>query len=90
MIWTDVQKEFQFSRICETTEKGATTCLFNCIGNDARKYRFQIRKVEKEEAKQIVKYLKQKNKAKQIHSIIPNIDFNTILNLVKRNDLGGK
>lgn len=33
MIWNDVQKEFQFPRICETTEKGVTTipdnlCLF--------------------------------------------------------------
>ena len=50
MIWNDFKKEFQFPRICETTEKGANTCLFNCIGNDARKYRFQIKKVEKEEA----------------------------------------
>lgn len=47
MIWNDVQKEFQFPRICETTEKGATTCLFNCIGNDARKDKFQIKKLKK-------------------------------------------
>lgn len=78
MIWNDVQKEFQFSRICETTEKGATTCLFNCIGNDARKDRFQIKRIEKEEAKQIVKELKQKYKAEKIHSMIPNIDICTI------------
>ena len=87
MIWNDIKKEFQFSRICETTEKGAITCLFNCIGNDARKDRFQIKKVEKEEAKQIVKELKQKYKAERIHSMISNIDFNTILDLVKKNDL---
>ena len=90
MIWNDVQKEFQFPRICETTEKGATTCLFNCIGNDARKYRFQIKRIEKEEAKQIVKELKQKYKAERIHSMIPNIDISTILNLVRRNDLERK
>ena len=42
MIWNDVKKEFQFPKICETTEKGANTCLFNYIGNDARKYRFKI------------------------------------------------
>ena len=89
MIWNDIKKEFQFPRICETTEKGANTCLFNCIGNDARKYRFQIKKVEKEEAKQIVKELKQKYKAERIHRIIPNIDFNIILDLVKKNDLLG-
>lgn len=90
MIWNDLKKEFQFPRICETTEKGATTCLFNYIGNDARKYRFQTKKVEKEEAKRIVKELKQKYKAQKIHSIIPNIDINTILDLVKKNDLGGE
>jgi len=87
MIWNDIKKEFQFSRICETTEKGATTCLFNCIGNDARKDRFQIKKVKKEKAKQIVKELKQKYKVERIHSMISNIDFNIILDLVKKNDL---
>lgn len=90
MIWNDVQKEFQFPKICEITEKGATTCLFNCIGNDARKYRFQIKKVEKEETKKIVKKLKQKYKAERIHAIIPNIDIKIILELVKENDLGGE
>ena len=90
MIWNDLKKEFQFPRICETTEKGANTCLFNCIGNDARKYRFQIKGVEKEEAKKIVKELKQKYKAERIHAIIPNIDVKIILELVKKNDLGGK
>ena len=82
MIWNDVRKEFQFPEICETTQKGATTCLFNYIGNDARKDRFQIKRIEKE--------LKQKYKAEKIHSIIPNINFNIILDLVRKNDLGGK
>nr|DAY88951.1 MAG TPA: hypothetical protein [Caudoviricetes sp.] len=90
MIWNDFKKEFQFPRICETSEKGANTCLFNYIGNDARKYRFQIKKVEKEEAKKIVKKLKQKYKAERIHAIIPNIDIKIILELVKENDLGGE
>ena len=90
MTWNDFKKEFQFPRICETTEKGANTCLFNCIGNDARKYRFQIKKVEKEEAKKIVKKLKQKYKAERIHAIIPNIDIKIILELVKENDLEGE
>lgn len=90
MIWNDFKKEFQFPRICKTSEKGANTCLFNYIGNDARKYRFQIKKVEKEEAKKIVKKLKQKYKAERIHAIIPNIDIKIILELVKENDLGGE
>ncbi len=90
MIWNDIKKEFQFPRICETTEKGATICLFKYIGNDARKHRFQIKKVEKEEAKKIVRKLKQKYKAERIHTIIPNIDIKIILELVKVNDLGGE
>mgnify|MGYP000472506995 FL=1 len=90
MIWNDFKKEFQFPRICETTEKGATTCLFNYIGNNARKDRFQIKKVEKEEAKKIVKELKQKYKAERIHAIIPQINIKTILELVKRNDKEGE
>lgn len=88
MIWNDLKKEFQFPRICETTEKGATTCLFNYIGNDARKDRFQIKKVEKEEAKRIIKQLKQKYKTERIHAIIPNIDIKIISELVNKNDLG--
>lgn len=88
MIWNDLKKEYQFPRICETTEKGANTLLFKLIGNDARKYRFKIVKVEKEKAKIIVKELKQKYKAERIHREIPNIDFDEILELVKRNDGG--
>lgn len=86
MIWNDLKKEYQFPKICETTEKGANTLLFKLIGNDARKDRFKIVKVEKEKAKIIVKELKQKYKAERIHREIPNIDFDEILELVKRND----
>lgn len=89
MIWNDLKKEFQFPKICETTAKGANTCLFNCIGNDARKDRFQIKKVEKEEAKRIIKELKQKYKAERIHAIIPRINIKTIIELVKQNDKEG-
>lgn len=88
MIWNDLKKEYQFPRICETTEKGVNTLLFKLIGNDARKDRFKIVKVEKEKAKIIVKELKQKYKAERIHREIPNIDFDEILELVKRNDGG--
>lgn len=86
MIWNDLKKEYQFPRICETTEKGANTLLFKLIGNDARKYRFNVVKVEKEKAKNIVKNLKQKYKAERIHREIPNIAFEDILELVKRNE----
>lgn len=86
MIWNDMKKEYQFPRICETTEKGANTLLFKLIGNDARKDRFKVVKVEKEKAKTIVKELKQKYKAERIHREIPNINYEEILELVKRNE----
>ena len=86
MIWNDMKKEYQFPRICETTEKGANTLLFKLIGNDARKDRFKVVKVEKEKAKTIVKELKQKYKVERIHRELPNINSEEILELVKRND----
>lgn len=86
MIWNDFKKEYQFPRICETTVKGANTCLFNAIGNDARKDRFKIVKIEKEQAKTIVKALKQKYKAERIHRELEYIPFDEILELVKRNE----
>lgn len=86
MIWNEMKKEYQFPRICETTEKGANTLLFKLIGNDARKDRFKIVKVEKEQAKIIVKELKQTYKAERIHREIPNINYEEILELVKRNE----
>lgn len=89
MIWNDLKKEYQFPRICETTEKGANTLLFKLIGNDARKDRFKIVKIEKEQAKTIVKELKQKFKAERIHKEIPNIELEEIFDLVRRNDGGG-
>lgn len=89
MIWNNLKKEYQFPRICETTEKGANTLLFKLMGNDARKDRFKIVKIEKELAKTIVKELKQKYKADRIHKEIPNIEFEEILDLVRKNDRGG-
>lgn len=86
MIWNDVKKEYQFPKICETTEKGANTLLFKLIGNDAYKYRFKIVKVEKEKAKAIVRELKQRYKAERIHRELINIPFTEIMDLVKRNE----
>ena len=42
-------------KIVQTTEKGANTLLFKFIGNDARKWRFEVKKVEKEEEREIIK-----------------------------------
>lgn len=88
MIWNDLKKEYQFPRICETTEKGANTLLFKFIGNDAYKDRFKIVKVEKDKAKEIIKELKIKYKAERIHSELSNISFVEILKLVRVNEKG--
>ena len=40
MIWNDVKKEYQFPSICETTEKGAYTCLFNKIDKSILLYTY--------------------------------------------------
>lgn len=86
MIWNDVQKEYQFPRICETTEKGANTLLFKLIGNDARKNRFKIVRVKKEEAKTIVKDLKRQAKIRRLARELPNIDYGTLYDLVIKNE----
>lgn len=87
MIYNNVQKEFQFPKICETTEKGANTLLFKFIGNDARKWRFEVKKVEKEEAKEIVKDMKRKYKVQRLHRELPNISFAELYNLVIKNEI---
>ena len=42
-IWNNRRKQFQFG-ISEPSKKRAWKKLFNKIGNDARKYRFEVRK----------------------------------------------
>lgn len=88
MIWNDLQKEYQFPSICETTEKGANTLLFKKIGNDARKWRFEVKKLSKEEALNIKKELKRKYKVQRLHRELPNISFTELYNLVLKNEEG--
>lgn len=86
MVYNDLKKECQFPRICETTEKGANTLLYKFIGNDVRKDRFRIIKVEKEEAKEIVKDMKRKYKVQRLHRELPNISYAELYNLVIKNE----
>lgn len=37
MVYNTSKKEYQFARICKTTEKGARTILFKLIGNNVKK-----------------------------------------------------
>lgn len=85
MIWNDVRKCYQFPSIMETTEKGAEKCLFNKIGNDARKWRFEIKAVEKEKAKIIRQQMKDEALTDKIHSYLLNISKDEIKALVIRN-----
>lgn len=87
MIWNDLKKEYQFPSICETTEKGANTLLFKFIGNDARKWRFKIKKLPKEEALNIKKDLKRKYKVQRLQSELPNIPYKELCGLVIRNEV---
>lgn len=43
-IWNSMKKEFQFG-ICEDSPMLAEARLFYKIGDDARKYRFEIRQL---------------------------------------------
>lgn len=43
-IWNNIKKEFQFG-IQEPTKQKAQRKLFQKIGNDAYKWRFDIRKI---------------------------------------------
>lgn len=45
-IWNNVKKEFQFG-ICEDTPMLAEARLFQKIGDNARKWRFEVRKLPK-------------------------------------------
>lgn len=47
-VWNTVRKKFQFG-ICEDTPMVAEARLFQRIGDDARKYRFEIRRLPKGE-----------------------------------------
>lgn len=85
MVWNNIHKCFQFPSVCETTEKGAKTILFKKIGYDSYKYRFEIKKVEKEKAYEIRQNLKDEIKARRIGSELENIPFEEILVLVVRN-----
>ena len=44
-IWNSVKKEFQFG-ICEDTPALAEARLFQKIGQDARKWRFEVRRIQ--------------------------------------------
>ncbi|MEK5176321.1 hypothetical protein NST63_24525 [Heyndrickxia sp. FSL W8-0496] len=48
-IWSDVSKQFVFG-IQEPSKTKAWNALFNKIGNNARKWRFNVRPIRKRDA----------------------------------------
>ena len=44
-VWNNIKKEFQFG-IDEPTQEKAIKKLFNKIGNDVYKWRFEIREIK--------------------------------------------
>ena len=46
VIWNTKQNKQQFLNICELTESGAYTKLFQKIGWDSAKYRFEVRRIK--------------------------------------------
>lgn len=85
MVYNTSKKEYQFSRICEKTAKVAQDMLFIIIGNDARKWRFEIRKVKTDEAKKIVNAIKLKQKIEKIKQYLPNLTTLEIEELINEN-----
>lgn len=86
MVYNSMQKEFQFPSICETTEKGANTLLFKKIGNDARKWRFEIKELSDEKALEIKTELKRKYKVRRLKAELTNIPEGELYQLVLRNE----
>lgn len=90
MVYNTKRKEFQFMRICETTKQGAEKIFYNLIGKDSLKYRFEIRKVTKQEAEKIKAANKLKGIEKKIKELLPELATYEIKKIIKENEKRGK
>ena len=86
MIYNKLRKEFQFTNICNETEKGAIKELKNKIGHDYLKYRFIIKKVTIEESKKIKYDYKFNKLVEKIENLLPNIEKEKIIKMVEYNN----
>lgn len=89
MVYNTRKNEFQFMRVCETTRQGAEKIFHSLIGNDAKKWRFQIRKVTKEEAEKIKAKSNKNNKINTLRELLPEMTKNEIEEIMKENDRRG-
>ena len=86
MVYNTRAKEFQFLRICEVTEQNARKMLRSLIGTDSLKWRFEIKKVRKEEVKKIKETARLNKKIEYIKSYLTNFSKLEIENLINEND----
>lgn len=86
MVYNTRKKEFQFMRICEITKQGAEKIFYNLIGKDSLKYRFEIRKVTKQEAEKIKAANKLRGLEKKIKELLPELDSYEIKEIIKENE----
>ena len=73
-------------RICETTRQGAEKIFYNLIGKDSLKYRFERRKVTKQEAEKIKAANKLKGLEKKIKELLPELNSYEIKEIIKENE----
>lgn len=85
MVYNTRAKEFQFLRICEVTEQSARKMLRNLIGTDSLKWRFEIKKVRKEEVAKIKETARLNKKIEYIKTYLPNFSKLEIENLINEN-----
>lgn len=89
MVYNTRKGEFQFMRVCETTRQGAEKIFYNLIGGDSLKYRFEIRKVTKQQAERIKAANKLSGLEKKIKELLPELSEYEIKELIKENGKRG-
>ena len=82
LIYNTFKHEYQFPSIFSNTRKGAETMLYNAIGNDAKKHRFEIRELEKDKAFKIREHMINKSIARKLKTFLPSATKEELLNLV--------
>lgn len=86
MVYNTSKKEYQFMKICTETKKAAENLLFKFIGNDARKMKFEIRKLPKRVADEIRLDGKINSGIKVLNKYLDCFDKYELENLIKENE----
>lgn len=73
MIYNTKAKQYQFPSIFCKTEKETRQRLLKLLGNDARKYRFETRKVSYSEGRRMQEEIRKREKVKRIIADLPKL-----------------